>query len=225
MLTTRHIFIDVKNYLDENLKVNPPKNLKYDLKVFYNLISYVEQHLMYTEEEHVRISQKNLTKFLCISKETLNKYVLYLISICLIHRTSCYNISEKEKVSYGYKFCNEVIFTTFEKYCYSYESNNGLKEFNLKDAGVSYTLKNISKLTVDLNSAIQKLNGLYFNNDISIRKCKSSANGLYDLAINKYFISRGEDSNRIYSSFTGISKRVSEFVYFKGKQLSEIDAK
>ena len=225
MIKTRHIFLDVKNFLDENLKSNPPKNLKYDLKVFYNLISYIEQLSMYTEEEHVRISQRNLTNFLNISKETLNKYIKYLISIYLIHRTSCYNISEKEKISYGYKFCNEVIFTTFEKYCYSYESETGLKEFNLNDVGVKYTFDNISNLKVDLNSAIKKLNNLYFNEDISMRKCKSSSNGLYDLAIGKYFISRGKDSDRIYSSFTGISKRVSEFVYFKGKQLSEIDAK
>lgn len=42
---TKHIFDDIKLVLDYNLISNPPKNIKYDLKTFYNLLSYIDSSI------------------------------------------------------------------------------------------------------------------------------------------------------------------------------------
>ena len=215
----------IKDLLDYNLKVYPPK-FNYKLVVFHGIISDIE----YAEERYkgsraLFINIHTWASNYNMSHPTIKQYINYLEEhnhIKIMKHSNfkqgisfTYNTTQTELLDFK-KFCFE--FYTLNKELNDYECTNELEQR-------TYDLMN-NHLQIDIDSAIEDLYTKLITKEITGEQGKYALTSFYNIGIKRFYSNQSTDGcNRIYTNFANFNKKFAKYLYLDGRKLSEIDLK
>lgn len=197
--------------------------------ILYDIIFFIESKEVYenNKKQPAKIYLSEFEKVTGLSEHVVNRHIDWLLENGIVWRNAL-SYSEvngvKKRNPYTYSINFNLQITNYQRFIYS-----TLKDFkNLKDLSVE--LKNITevnaysnlmKMNIDLESALKSI----YNSNKKAKGKRLQSLFVYQMALQKFYISQKENGKRMFHTVTSLTKSVHDHLYIDGVQVSEIDAK